>query len=247
MKALITGATSGIGLACAETLAQLGYSLVLTGRRAERLAKIKLELIQKYGVEVATLSFDISNKNEVQQYISPLIDIDVLINNAGLAAGFGELVNGDIEDWERMIDTNIKGVLYVTKIIANTMKQRGSGHIVNIGSTAAKDVYPNGNVYCATKHALDAISKALRIELLPYHIKVTAVHPGMVHTEFSQVRYKGDNELADKVYDNIDPLQAKDVAEVIGFVLQRPSYVNLNDIVMTCTAQANSMYVHRKQ
>lgn len=248
--ALITGATSGIGEACAEIFARGHYDLILTGRRIERLEKLAKELQEEFNVNIATSSFDIRNRDEVVQNLEELPEnwrkIDVLINNAGLSRGLDPIQAGSYDDWDTMIDTNIKGLLYVSKIVSNWMIENGKGHIINIGSIAGKEVYANGNVYCATKHAVDALNKGMRIDLLPYGIKVTAVHPGAVETEFSEVRFKGDKERAKKVYDGFEPLVAVDVAEAIWFAATRPPHVNINDMLIMPTAQANASTIFRK-
>jgi 3-hydroxy acid dehydrogenase / malonic semialdehyde reductase len=250
MIALITGATAGIGKATAELLAKHKFNLVITGRRKERLEALAAQLITKYNIEVCSLCFDIRNNTEVQSAIISLPNnwkkIDVLINNAGLAAGLGAIQDGLTDDWEQMIDTNIKGLLYITRCIAPLMIENKSGHIVNIGSIAGKEVYANGNVYCATKHAVDALNKAMRIDLLPHGIKVTGIHPGMVETEFSIVRFKGDEERAKTVYKGLQPLLAQDIADTIHWVISRPAHVNINDMVITPTAQANATNTIRK-
>ncbi|WP_047449999.1 SDR family oxidoreductase [Alistipes sp. ZOR0009] len=247
--ALITGATSGIGRATALLLAENGYSLILTGRRIELLDNLKKEIEVKYKADVLPLAFDIQDKAQVDSAINNLHErwrkIDVLINNAGLAAGLSHVQDGLEDDWERMIDTNIKGLLYITRRVAPMMAERKSGHIINIGSIAGTEVYENGNVYCATKHAVDALSKAMRVDLLKENVKVSQVRPGMVETEFSLVRYHGDEEKAKKVYDGVTPLFAEDIAQTILFVLTRPAHVNINDIVVTPTQQANAYYVTR--
>ncbi len=247
--ALVTGATSGIGKATALKLAEAGYSVIITGRRWHLLAELEKQIIQKS--RVLALSFDVSNNEEVNHAIDKLPEewknIELLVNNAGLAAGLSSIQNGDIEDWEKMIDTNVKGLLYVTKKIIPMMISHKRGHIVNIGSIAGKEVYPMGNVYCATKYAVDALTKAMRIDLLEHNIKVTGICPGMVETEFSLVRLKGNKENAKTVYDGLEPLKAEDVADVILFAVTRPSHVNLNDIVITPTAQASATNVIRKK
>jgi len=247
--ALITGSTSGIGEAIAKLLGKNGFNLILTGRREERLIELKEKIKKESGVEVFILNFDVRFNDEVCKAINSLPDewkrIDVLINNAGLASGLDSIQNGDLEDWDKMIDTNVKGLLYITRKIAPIMIEKKSGHIINIGSIAGKEVYPNGNVYCATKHAVDALTKAMRIDMLPYGIKVTQIAPGMVDTEFSTVRFHGDKDRADKVYDGLTPLYAEDIAEIALFVLTRPSNVCLNDIVVTPTAQATGSIVVR--
>lgn len=246
--ALITGATSGIGKATAIQIAQSGYNVIITGRRKDRLTALADD-IRREGAEVLELCFDIRNPEEVKEAISGLNDkwknIAVLINNAGLAVGSSPIQEGIADDWERMIDTNVKGLLYITRAVAPLMIKNNSGHIVNIASIAGKEVYPGGNVYCATKHAVDALSKAMRTDMLKYNIKVTNIAPGMVETEFSLVRYKGDAEAAQKVYNGITPLTNEDIAETIVFAITRPAHVCLNDIVIMPTAQANARDVNR--
>ena len=247
--ALITGATSGIGKATAIKLAEAGYSTIITGRRKERLDELAKELTDK-GIQVLTLQFDVRNQTEVHNAIAGLPsewqNIDVLVNNAGLAVGTSPIQDGIVDDWERMIDTNVKGLLYVTHEVAPLMIKNGKGHIVNLASVAGKEVYPGGNVYCATKHAVDALSKALRIDMLKHNIKVTNIAPGMVETEFSIVRYKGDTQAADNVYKGITPLTGEDIADTIVFAVTRPAHVCLNDIQIMPTAQASSRDVDRK-
>jgi len=247
--ALVTGATSGIGRATALLLAENGYNLIITGRRTELLDNLKKEIEVKYKADVLPLSFDVRDKDQVDAAISNLHErwrkIDVLINNAGLAAGLNHVQEGLEEDWERMIDTNIKGLLYVTRRVAPIMIEHKGGHIVNIGSIAGSEVYENGNVYCATKHAVNALSKAMRIDLLKSNIKVTQIRPGMVETEFSIVRFHGDEDKAKNVYSGITPLFAEDIAQTILFVLTRPAHVSINDIEVTPTQQASSTYVTR--
>lgn len=247
--ALITGATSGIGKATAIKLAEAGYSTIITGRRKERLDELAKELTDK-GIQVLTLQFDVRNQTEVHNAIADLPsewqNIDVLVNNAGLAVGTSPIQDGIVDDWERMIDTNVKGLLYVTHEVAPLMIKNGKGHIVNLASVAGKEVYPGGNVYCATKHAVDALSKAMRIDMLKHNIKVTNIAPGMVETEFSIVRYKGDTQAADNVYKGITPLTGEDIADTIVFAVTRPAHVCLNDIQIMPTAQASSRDVDRK-
>ena len=247
---LITGATAGIGEACAHVFARERYDVIITGRRADRLEKLALQLKKEYNVNVLTLEFDVRNRQEVIDKLEALPDewkkINVLVNNAGLSQGLDPIQDGSYGDWETMIDTNIKGLLYVTKVVSNWMITNGFGHIVNLGSIAGKEVYPNGNVYCASKHAVDALNKGMRIDLLPYGIKVTAVHPGAVETEFSEVRFKGDKVRAKKVYDGFEPLVAKDIAETIWFVVSRPPHVNINELTIMPTAQANAVNIYRK-
>lgn len=250
MIALITGSTAGIGKATAYKLAENKYNLILTGRRNDRLNVIKQDIEQKFSVKVITLCFDIRDKAACQNALLSLPkewqQIDVLVNNAGLAQGLSTINNGLEEDWETMIDTNIKGLLYVTKIVSNWMIERQQGHIVNIGSIAGKEVYPNGNVYCATKHAVDALNKAMRIEFLPYNIRVTGVHPGMVETEFSLVRFKGDAQRAKQTYIGLQPLTAEDIANTIAWIVQQPPHVNINEIVIMPTAQATTRDIIKK-
>jgi 3-hydroxy acid dehydrogenase/malonic semialdehyde reductase len=247
--ALITGASSGIGEACAHTFAQQGYHLILVGRRAHLLEKVAHQLIAKYAVEVKTLQVDVRDKEELAYKLGTLglrwKKVDVLINNAGLSQGLEPIDKGNTDDWDTMIDTNVKGLLYVTKIISNWMIEHKKGHIINIGSIAGKEVYANGNVYCASKHAVDALNKAMRIDLLPHGIKVTAIHPGAVETEFSIVRFKGDEARAKKVYEGFEPLVAQDIAEAIWFAVSRPAHVNINDMLIMPTAQANGNLLMR--
>lgn len=244
--ALITGATAGIGEACATIYAENGFDLVLTGRRADRLKSIKEKLEAEFKVKVITLNFDVSDKQAVEENLNSLPaefrKIDILINNAGLSQGFDAFQDADVTDWETMIDTNIKGLLYVSKIVSNWMITNKKGHIVNLGSIAGKEVYAKGNVYCATKHAVDALNKAMRIDLLPHHIRVTAIHPGAVETEFSEVRFHGDKEKAKKIYEGYQPLLARDIAETIFFTTSRPAHVNINDLVIMPTVQASAYY-----
>lgn len=250
MIAFITGATAGFGKATAELFASHGWNIIITGRRKTRLEVLERRLKEKYNVDVLTLSFDVRNPDEVKKTIDSLPEkwkaIDLLVNNAGLAAGLNPIHEGLISDWEEMIDTNIKGLLYMTRAIAPIMVKNGKGHIVNIGSIAGKEVYANGNVYCATKHAVDALTKATRIDLVQYGIKVTQIAPGMAETEFSIVRFKGDDEKAKNVYKGLQPLTANDIAETIWWIVNRPAHVNINDIVIMPTAQANSTTAVRK-
>jgi len=242
--ALITGASAGFGKATAEILAANGWNLIICGRRKVRLDVLERQLKEKYKVDVLSLSFDIRNNEEVKKAIAMLTDqwkeIDLLVNNAGLASGFAAIQEGNTDDWELMIDTNVKGLLYMTRCIAPMMIARKQGHIINIGSVAGKEVAALGNVYCATKHAVDALTKAMRIELLSHNIKVTQIAPGMAETEFSIVRFKGDDERAKNVYKGIEPLHAEDIAETIWWIVSRPPHVNINDIVIMPTAQANA-------
>lgn len=244
----ITGATSGIGKATALRLADKKHKLIITGRRAHLLSELEKQLRQK--TRVLTLNFDVRDYKQVEKSIQSIPAewkrIDVLINNAGLAAGLNPIDKGDLNDWEVMIDTNIKGLLYVTKKVLPLMEQSSEKHIINIGSIAGKEVYLNGNVYCATKFAVDALSKAMRIDLLEKGFKVTAVNPGMTETEFSLIRFKGNKERAEKVYEGIDPLKGEDIANIIDFILSLPPHVNINDITIMPTAQATASIVHRK-
>ncbi|EHQ29951.1 SDR family NAD(P)-dependent oxidoreductase [Mucilaginibacter paludis] len=248
--ALITGATAGIGEACAHVFARAGFDLILTGRRQERLDGLAKKLSEQYNVGVATCAFDVQDKEAVIANLESLPavwrQIDVLINNAGLSRGLDPIQNGAYSDWETMIDTNIKGLLYVSKIVSNWMINNGFGHIINLGSIAGKEVYANGNVYCATKAAVDALNKGMRIDLLPHGIKVSAIHPGAVETEFSEVRFNGDKERAKKVYEGFTPLSALDVAETILFMASRPAHVNINDLVLMPTAQATATTIFRQ-
>jgi hypothetical protein len=244
---LITGATSGIGRATARIFAKNHFKVILCGRREDRLAELQDELLQI--TEVCTLNFDVRKKNAVANAIASLTDefstIDVLINNAGNAHGMDPIQNGHDEDWDAMIDINVKGLLYVSKAVIPQMVARKNGHIINIGSTAAKEVYPNGNVYCASKHAVDAINQGMRMDLNPFGIRVGAIHPGMVETEFSEIRFKGDKERAQKVYQGFEPLQPEDIADIIHFVVTRPYHVNIADLIVMSTAQASSTIVNK--
>ncbi len=247
--ALITGATAGIGEACARTFAAQNFNLILTGRRKDRLEKLSQELQQEFSIEVINLDFDVRNSREVEDRLESLPEnlkqVDVLINNAGLSQGLDPIQNGSFGDWDTMIDTNIKGLIYVAKIVSNWMIARNAGHIINLGSIAGKEVYPNGNVYCATKHAVDALNKAMRIDLLSYGIKVTGIHPGAVETEFSEVRFKGDKERAKRVYEGFQPLTAQDVADVIFYSATLPAHVNINELTIMPTAQATATNIFR--
>lgn len=247
---MVTGATSGIGKACAEILAKNGYSLILCGRREDRLEKLKDELKSRYNTSSYTLCFDVRNRDEVSKVFSELDSswqkIEVLINNAGLAMGLSSFENGDFDHWDTMIDTNIKGLLYVSRNVVPMMIKAGGGHIVNVGSIAGKEIYANGNVYCATKHAVDALSKSMRLDLSKYPVKVSAIHPGAVETEFSIVRFEGDEEKASKVYEGFENLVAADVAEGIWFMLNRPGHVNINEMTIMPTAQPMAGAIHRK-
>lgn len=243
--ALITGATSGIGKATAERLSKEGYNLVICGRRQERLDELK----SKLNTDIHTLNFDVRDRDAVAEKINSLppafSKIDILVNNAGNAHGLDPIETGNLDDWDAMFDINVKGLLYVSKAIIPKMIEQGSGHIINIGSSAAKEVYPNGNVYCSTKHAVDALNQGMRIDLNKYGIKVGAIHPGMVETEFSEVRFKGDKERASKVYQGFDVLKPEDIADIIHFVVSRPYHVNIADLLVFSTAQASSTIVKK--
>lgn len=246
----ITGATSGFGEACAEIFAENGWNLILTGRRNDRLVHIQEKLSKKFLIDILTLCFDVRVEDDVFKEIETLPNnikenIDILINNAGLAVGRGPIDEGLIDDWDRMIDTNVKGLLYVTRAIVPFLKKNKKGHIFNLGSIAGKEVYAGGNVYCASKYAVDALSKAMRIDLVDYNIKVTNIAPGAAETEFSLVRFKGDDTTAKSVYDGFEPLVAKDIAETIYFVATRPAHVTINDLTIMPTAQVSATVIHR--
>ena len=245
--ALVTGATSGIGKATAQILAKNNYKIILCGRREDRLLDLKNEL--SAFTDVHTLSFDVRDKKAVFESINSLSEefskIDVLINNAGNAHGLDSIQNGDLDDWDAMIDINVKGLLYVSKAIIPKMIEQKSGHIINIGSIAGKEVYPNGNVYCASKHAVDALNQAMRIDLNPFGIRVGGIHPGAVETEFSEVRFKGDSERAANVYKGFEPLRAEDIADIIHFVVSRPYHVNIADLIVLPTAQASATVMNK--
>jgi 3-hydroxy acid dehydrogenase / malonic semialdehyde reductase len=247
--ALVTGATTGIGKATAIKLAQNNFNLIITGRRKDLLDNLKKELGIKYKSDVITLNFDIRDPKAVEEMFESIPEnwkaIDVLINNAGLAAGLNSIQTGNLEDWDQMIDTNVKGLLYITRKVAPLMIEAGHGHIINISSIAGKEVYENGNVYCATKHAVEALTKGMRIDLVKHNIKVTAISPGMAETEFSLVRFKGDKAKAEAFYDGFSPLLAEDIAEAIWFAVTRPAHVNINEMLIMPTAQANASTIHR--
>ncbi|WPV67356.1 SDR family NAD(P)-dependent oxidoreductase [Chitinophaga sp. LS1] len=247
---LITGATAGFGEACARKFAANGYDLILTGRRQERLTALQQDLEKANGIKVLPLTFDVRDEKAVSSVLAQIPDswkaVDILINNAGLALGFSTIDEGTLSDWDTMIDTNVKGLLYVSRVVIPWLKARKKGHIINLGSTAAKTVYAKGNVYCATKAAVDAISQGMRIDLLPYFIKVTAIHPGAAETEFSVVRFKGDAGKADDVYKGFTPLRAEDVADTIYYCATLPAHVCINDLVITCTQQANAIYTYKE-
>ena len=244
--ALVTGGTSGIGLAAAELLLENQFSVIVTGRRAERLAEFQSKFGQN---KVYTLCFDIQNESEVNAALDSLPNewknIDVLVNNAGLAWGLGKFFEGNTHHWNTMIDTNVKGLLYVSRKVANWMKDKKLGHIVNIGSIAGKEVYMNGNIYCATKHAVDALTKAMRLEMAEFNVRVTGIHPGAVETEFSEVRFDGDKERAKAVYQGFENLIAADIADAILYVVTRKPHVNINDLVIMPTAQPAAGVIYR--
>jgi 3-hydroxy acid dehydrogenase / malonic semialdehyde reductase len=246
----ITGATSGFGKACAEKFATNQYNIIITGRRSDRLTQLQKELETAFSIKVLPLVFDVQKRKEVKTIIEQLPEawkaIDVLINNAGLAAGRDTFDEANLDDWDTMIDTNVKGLLYVSKAIVPLMKARRQGHIINMGSIAGKEVYEKGNVYCASKFAVDAINKAMRIDLLPHNIKVTGIHPGAAETEFSLVRFKGNKEAANKIYEGFTPLSAADVADIIYYTTTLPAHVCINDLVVTPTAQASGVYFYKQ-
>ncbi|WP_343674075.1 SDR family NAD(P)-dependent oxidoreductase [Chitinophaga sp.] len=247
---LITGATAGFGEACARKFAANGYDLIITGRRQERLTALQQDLEKTNGIKVLPLTFDVQDEKAVSSTLEQIPDawkaVDILINNAGLALGLSTIDEGSLSDWDTMIDTNVKGLLYVSRAVIPWLKARKKGHIINLGSTAAKSVYAKGNVYCATKAAVDAISQGMRIDLLPYFIKVTAIHPGAAETEFSVVRFKGDTGKADDIYKGFTPLRAEDVADTIYYCATLPAHVCINDLVITCTQQANAIYTYKE-
>lgn len=248
-RVLITGASSGIGKACALAFASQGYNLILTARRAEKLQEISRLITEKYSVDVVQLNFDVRNADEVKLSYDSLSDenkvIDILINNAGLAKGFDPIHEGSIEDWDTMIDTNVKGLLYITRLVSADMVKRNHGHIVNVASTAGKEVYPKGNVYCASKHAVEALTKSMRIDLHSKGIRVSQVSPGHVEeTEFALVRFDGDDERA-KIYEDFNPLTSRDVANAVMFIVQQPAHVNIQDILMMGTQQASNIFIDR--
>ncbi len=248
---LVTGATSGFGKAIATLFAKNGYNVIINGRRKDRLAELETQLKNDYKVEVLSLPFDVRKRDEVIEAVSSLSGnwskIDVLVNNAGLAQGLSDIQDGDMDDWDTMIDTNVKGLLYVTRQVSPLMIKHKSGHIINIGSIAGKEVYPKGNVYCATKHAVDALNKAMRVDMLPHNIKVTSINPGLAETEFSIVRFHGDEDRAAQTYKGFDALHAEDIAEAAWFAATRPAHVNINDMIITPTAQSGSRDVFKKE
>ena len=246
--ALVTGASSGIGWACALTMAKMGYDLIATGRRAERLEDLRQELPE--GVRFLPLLFDVRDRAEVERLLTNLpaewASIDVLVNNAGNAHGLDPIQTGNVDDWDAMLDINVKGLLYVSKAIIPGMTERNSGFIINIGSIAGKEVYPNGNVYCASKHAVDALTNGMRMDLNPFGIKVMGIHPGLVETEFSLVRFKGDEKRAETIYQGYTPLLAQDIADIVEFALTRPPHVVIADVVVLPTAQASATVIKKK-
>lgn len=247
-KILVTGASSGFGNAIARKFAAAGNDLIITGRRADRLETLADELRESFGINVLVKVFDVQNRDQVFAALHgdpALENLDLLVNNAGLALGRDHFDQGNIDDWETMIDTNLKGLLYVTRAVLPGLINNGKGHIINIGSTAGKEAYEKGNVYCATKTAVDAISQSMRIDLLKYRIKVTVVHPGAAETEFSMVRFKGDEQTAKSVYEGYKPLQAEDIADTVHYCANLPEHVCINSVVMTCTSQANSFYLYK--
>ena len=248
---MVTGATAGFGRATAIKFAENGFNVIITGRRKERLDELEKELIRAGKGKVLSLNFDVRKLDEVNAVISNMPDewkaIDILVNNAGLAVGMDHIDKGNIDDWERMIDTNLKGMLYVTRAVSPLMVARNSGHIINIGSIAGKEAYENGNVYCASKYAVDGLSKSMRIDLVKNNIKVTHIAPGMAETEFSLVRFKGDKTRADSVYKGVDPLTGDDIADVIYYCASLPAHVCINDLVITPTQQASIHYYSRRE
>ena len=248
---MITGATSGIGEATARRLGALGYRLIITGRRSHRLEQVKRSIEAEYAVEILALSFDVRERDAVERTLGSLSEewtnIDVLVNNAGLAAGLEHIDEGDPDDWDRMIDTNVKGLLYVTRQVAPLMVARHTGHIINIGSIAGRETYENGAVYCASKHAVNALSQGMRIDLLKHGIKVSQMRPGMVNTEFSTVRFHGDRERADAVYTGVTPLTGDDIARVIEWLVSLPPHMNINDIEVMPSRQADAFYTWRDE
>lgn len=243
---LITGASSGIGRATAVALAQREHHLILAARRFDRLKSLKQQLEQNHACKVTIIGLDVRDRQKVDETLAPYAaDIDIIINNAGLAAGLATMDQANVDDWERMIDTNLKGLLYVTRCILPHLKQKSFGHIVNIGSIAGHQVYPKGNVYCATKHAVKALTEGLKYDLLGTPIRVTAIDPGMVETEFSLVRFEGDQTRADQVYEGMTPLKAEDIADCIAFAVTRPAHVNISDMIVLATHQASATLAHR--
>ncbi|HNF44341.1 MAG TPA: SDR family NAD(P)-dependent oxidoreductase [Ferruginibacter sp.] len=249
--AVITGATAGIGKACAEKFAANQYNLIITGRRNDRLSALQTDLEKRYHIAVLPLCFDVQDKQAVDTAFGNLPEnwqsIDVLINNAGLALGRDSFEDADMADWETMLNTNVHGLLYVSRALLPYMLRAKKGHIINLGSIAGKEVYEKGNVYCASKFAVDAITKSMRVDLLKHNIKVTGIHPGAVETEFSLVRFKGDEKTAGSVYNGLTPLKAEDIADTIWYCASLPAHVCINDLVITCTQQAGTYYFHKNQ
>lgn len=247
---LITGATAGIGEACAKTFAANGWNLIITGRRANRLQALSDQLRAEFGVRCKTLAFDVSDRKAAMEVLNSLSEedrkIDVLLNNAGLALGSEPFQDASLDDMEIMIDTNVKGLLYVTRVVAPWMQQRGQGHIINLGSIAGHGVYPTGHVYCATKHAVVALSKAMRLDMVKDNIKVSTISPGAVKTDFSMVRYKGDQDKFDEKYQGYEALSAKDIADSTYFVASQPAHVNIEEIVIQPVNQASHFMIHRE-
>jgi 3-hydroxy acid dehydrogenase / malonic semialdehyde reductase len=247
---MVTGATSGFGKAIALKFAGNGYNVIITGRRKERLDSLEKELLLNRGINVLSMNFDVRNRKETEAAVKGLTDewknVDILVNNAGLAAGFSHIDEGNTDDWDRMIDTNLKGLLYVTRAVVPLMVERKSGYIFNISSIAGKEEYEYGNVYCATKHAVDSLSRSMRIDLLKHNIKVTNIAPGMAETEFSLVRFNGDKEKAEAVYKGIEAMTADDIAEAVFHCASMPAHVCINDIVITPTQQASAVYNYRR-
>lgn len=246
----ITGASSGIGRSCACRFAESGYNLVISGRREEKLQELATELAARFNVVVIPLQMDVSRQDEISRSLESLPGEyripDILINNAGLALGLEPFHKGNFEQWDQMIDTNVKGLVYLSRALAPAMVGRGSGHIINIGSIAGREVYPNGNIYCATKAAVDSITKAMRIDLLPYGIKVSQIAPGAAETEFSTVRFSGDETRAKAVYEGFEPLRPEDIAEAVYYVASQPPHVNINDLLIMPAAQATAAIINRK-
>ncbi|MCB2221409.1 MAG: SDR family oxidoreductase [Bacteroidetes bacterium] len=249
--AIITGATSGIGKACAERFAKEGYNVIITGRRENRLSEMKEQLESDFGIQVLPMCFDVQKREAVERAIGAIPDkwqkIDVLVNNAGLALGLNPIHEGQFDDWDTMIDTNIKGLLYMSNLVSKLMIKNGHGHIIHIGSIAGREAYPNGNVYCATKHAVDGLTKAMRIDLMKHNIRVTQIAPGAVETEFSEVRFKGDTTRAEKVYEGYQPLTGKDIADAVYYASSLPEHVNINDLLIMPMAQANATTFNRNR
>ena len=247
---LVTGASSGIGAACAEVFAEAGCRLVLAARRLDRLDTMAVQLYDSFGTEVLTTVLDVRDREAVDAFVEGLDPawsaIDILVNNAGLARGLSTVYEGDINDWEEMIDTNVKGLLWVTRAVLRGMVARGSGHVINIGSIAGHETYPGGNVYCASKHAVTALGRALNIDVLGTGVRVSSVDPGLVDTEFAVVRFHGDQERADAVYDGLEPLHGRDVADAVLFCATRPRHANVREMILMPSAQAAAVHVHRE-